>query len=356
MTRAFESGPARRARMPLMISIVGASGAGKTLSALLLAEGIKRVQPGPIVVIDTESLRALKHADGNPDRFIHVPFAPPFGPLDYIDAIKHALTHRPSTIIVDSMSHEHEGEGGVLDQHDSEVAQKGRNYDQIAWKKPKGDRKKMMHFILQQRCNWIFCFRAKEKIKPVKGGEPEDLGWQPLGAEELIYEMDLCALLYPGADGRPKWRSPRMHEQALMKLPGWFRDLFKSDPQLNPDIGEQLARWAAGGDAAPPRSTAESPRTASGDAQSGDAQPWEDLVRRFDECTDLRAFVALDAEMRADWARFPKGEPRTLIERAFKAAKERTKDAAPPPANDGPPEMTQDEIDEIKRQEAAGAR
>jgi len=67
--------------MPLMLAIVGASGSGKTLSALLLAEGIKRVQPGPIVVIDTEALRALKHADGNPDRFVHVPFPPPFGPL-----------------------------------------------------------------------------------------------------------------------------------------------------------------------------------------------------------------------------------------------------------------------------------
>jgi ABC-type glutathione transport system ATPase component len=117
VTRTFESGPARRARMPLMISIVGASGSGKTLSAILTAEGIQRVQPGPIVVIDTEALRALKHADGNPDRFVHVPFTAPFGPLDYIDAFKHALKHPPSTVIVDSMSHEWEGPGGVIEQH-----------------------------------------------------------------------------------------------------------------------------------------------------------------------------------------------------------------------------------------------
>jgi hypothetical protein len=313
-TRTFESGPARRTRMPLMLAIVGASGAGKTLSAILLAEGIKRVQPGPIVVIDTEALRALKHADGNPDRFIHVPFPAPFGPLDYIEAIKHALTHKPSTIIVDSISHEWEGEGGVLDQHDTVVAEKGRSHDQIAWKKPKGEHTKLKHFILQQRCNWIFCFRAKEKIKPVKGGEPEDLGWQPLGAEDLIYEMDLCALLYPGADGRPKWKSPRLHEQEKMKLPGWWRALFAGEPQMNPDIGEQLARWAAGGDVGAPADTRR-PST----ARAG-------LVDRLNACT-ADDFEALKAEMKATWESIPKGEERTAVTAAFKSAETRIEQA-----------------------------
>lgn len=327
MIRTFESGPARRARMPLMLAIVGASGAGKTLSAILLAEGIQRIQPGPIVVIDTEALRALKHADGNPDRFIHVPFAPPFGPLDYIEAFKHALGHKPSTIIVDSMSHEWEGEGGVLDQHDTVVAEKGRSHDQIAWKKPKGDHTKMKHFILQQRCNWVFCFRAKEKIKPVKGGEPEDLGWQPLGAEDLIYEMDLCALLYPGVDGRPRWKSPRMHEQEKMKLPGWWRHLFANEPQLNPDIGEQLARWAAGADV-----SASDTRPPSA-ARAG-------FVERFDACSTPDAFKAIAAEMRAGWSSIPKPD-RERVTKAEERALARIKQAI------------EDENREIARAEAA---
>lgn len=344
MSRNFESGPARRARMPLMLAIVGASGSGKTLSALLLAEGIQRVQTGPIVVIDTESLRALKHSNGNPERFIHIPFAPPFGPLDYIEAIKHALTHSPSTIIVDSMTHEHDGEGGVLDQHDTLVAEKGRNYDQIAWKKPKGDRTKLKHFILQQRCNWIFCFRAKEKIKPVKGGEPEDLGWQPLGDDSLIYEMDLCALLYPGVDGRPKWRSPRMHEQEMMKCPDWWRAMFAREPQLNPDIGEQLARWATGGDItvpAAPSSTATSSRTTS-----------PSLADRFDLCADPALLPGLEEEARAAWKRL-NVEQRDKVAAARTRATERF--ASKRAQADGEPSpMTQEEIDEIKRREAAG--
>jgi len=317
MTRNFESGPARRARMPLMLAIVGASGAGKTLSGIHLAEGIQRVQPGPIVVIDTESLRALKHSDGNSDRFIHVPFGEPFGPLDYIDCFKHALKHQPSTIIVDSMSHEWEGPGGVLAQHAAVVAAKGESHKMSAWIKPKADHTAMKHFILQQRCNWIFCFRAKEKIKPKKGGEPEDLGWQPLGADDLIYEMDLCALLYPGVDGRPKWKSPRMHEQELMKLPGWWRSLFASEPQLNPDIGEQLARWAAGADVAASSSSATpSPRTSS-----------PSLLDRIDACTSRSVLADLEAEVKATWSKLS-AQQRKALEAAGARAFERVNQPA----------------------------
>ena len=302
MTRTFESGPARRQRMPLMLAIVGASGSGKTLSALLLAEGIRRVQPGPIVVIDTESLRALKHSDGNPDRFIHVAFSEPFGPLDYIDAFKHALKHDPSTIIVDSMSHEWEGPGGVLAQHAAVVAARGESHKMTAWIKPKADHTAMKHFILQQRCNWVFCFRAKEKIKPKKGGEPEDLGWQPLGAEDLIYEMDLSALLYPGVDGRPRWQSKLQHEQENMKLPGWFRSLFDGDPQLNPNIGEQLARWAAGGDVV--------------------ATPG--IAERFDACATPEDFKLVDADARAAWPKLSPAE-QASVNAALKRAQARLK-------------------------------
>lgn len=347
MSRTFESGPARRERMPLMLAIVGASGAGKTLSALLLAEGIRRVQPGPIVVIDTEALRALKHSDGNPDRFVHVPFGAPFGPLDYIEAFKHAIKHQPSTVIVDSMSHEWEGPGGVLEQHDAHVAAKGESSNMTAWIRPKADHTAMKHFILQQRCNWIFCFRAKEKTAVKANGKPEDLGWQPLGAEDLIYEMDLCALLYPGVDGRPTWRSSLRHEQEKMKLPGWWRALFAGDPQINPDIGEQLARWAAGSDIASPSSTATPSRGTS-------SAPIATLAERLDECATRARFSELESEMRRDWERIPKGAARTAVTNAFKAADLRTKPATATPQTSGDPDA--DEAAEIARIETERQR
>lgn len=297
-SRTFEAKPAKRERTPIIMGLVSPSGAGKTKSALRLADGFARVQPGDTVVIDTEAKRALHHSDVH--RFRHIDFAPPFGPTDYIAAFKEALRHNPTTIIVDSMSHEWEGEGGILEMHDAELDRMaGNDYKKrerctmAAWIKPKAEHNKLKQFMLQQRVNWIICFRSKEKIKPVRGGEPLDLGWQALGAEDLIYECLLKCLLFPGADGKPSFRSDKIGEQALMKLPGWFRDLFANPRQLDEDIGEQLARWAAGSDIAAPAAsfTATSSRTIPS------------LADRFDLCTDPALLPALEEEARANWKR-----------------------------------------------------
>jgi hypothetical protein len=101
---------ATRDKTPLLVGIVGSSSSGKTFSALRLATGFQRVNPGEIFVIDTEAGRALQYADDF--KFVHVPFGAPFGPLDYLDVIKYCVENGASNIVIDSMSHEHEGPGG----------------------------------------------------------------------------------------------------------------------------------------------------------------------------------------------------------------------------------------------------
>jgi len=315
MSRTFESGPARRVGLPLMIGAAGATGSGKTKSALRLADGIARVTPGPIVVIDTEAMRATMHADAH--KFIHVPFSPPFSPLDYIAAYKHALTYKPSVIITDSMSHEHEGEGGVLAQHAAVVAAKGHSHSMAAWIEPKRQHREMKNFILQQRVHWIFCFRAKEKTIPDdKTNKPVDMGWSALGAEDLIFEMLVNVLLLPGVDGVPTWRSQKLGEQALMKLPGWFRHLFEKPRQLDEDIGERLARWAKGDDV-----VTSAPQTAAASAPG--PAPHIALIDLFDACTTSDILESTKAEMKARWESIPKGDARSLVTKAFKSAEER---------------------------------
>lgn len=317
MSRTFEAKPAKRERTPLIIGIVAPSGAGKTKSALRLADGFSRVQPGPTVVIDTEAKRALHHAGDH--KFHHIDFEPPHGPLDYIAAGKEAMRHNPTTIIVDQVSYEWEGIGGVLEMHDAELDRMaGNDYKKrerctmAAWIKPKAEHNKFKQFMIQQRVNWILLFRAKEKIKPQKGGEPIDLGWQPLGGEDLFYECILRCLLFPGADGKPTWQSDKMGERDIMRLPGWFRELFEKPRQLDEDIGEQLARWAAGSDIAAlaASSTATPSRTAS-----------PGLVDRFDLCTDPALLPALEEEARANWKRLN-------VEQRDKVAAARTRAAS----------------------------
>jgi hypothetical protein len=350
MTRTFESTPARRERTPLIIGIVAPSGAGKTKSALRLADGFARITPGDVVVVDTEAKRALHHAGDH--KFLHIDFSPPHGPLDYIAACQAAMRMNPVTVIVDQVSYEWEGIGGVLEMHDAELDRMaGNDYKKrerctmAAWIRPKAEHNKFKQFMIQQRVNWILLFRAKEKIKPQKGGEPLDLGWQPLGGEDLFYECILRCLLFPGADGKPTWQSDKMGEREIMRLPGWFRDLFAKPRQLDEDIGEQLARWASGADVTAQASATamSSPRT-SGPAPGG-------LAARLDACTSRSELTAIEAEVRAQWKRLSSAE-REVIKAAGARADARIKAGSGAPATG---DIDPDEAAEIARQEENNA-
>ncbi len=250
--RVFEDFEAKRAAVPLMVGLVGPSGGGKTYSALRLATGIQRVAGGDIFVVDTESRRSLHYA--NQFKFRHVPFAAPFGPLDYLAAIEYCAKKGAKVVIIDSMSHEHEGPGGVLEMHAAEVDRlaggdqaKAERVKMLAWSKPKADRRRMINTMLQMPVSSIFCFRAKEKLKIERGQEPKPLGFMPIAGEEFIYEMTVNFLLLPKAGGIPTWQSKEPGELQTMKLPQQFTSIFADPLPLSEDHGETMARWAEGG-------------------------------------------------------------------------------------------------------------
>jgi hypothetical protein len=259
MTRQFSLTPAKRARVPLLIGLIGPSGSGKTYSALRLGAGMVKVLGGKLACIDTEADRALHYAPSpgtvaNPAAgtfdFEHLPLAPPFGPADYLAALEHCKNAGASVVIVDSMSHEHEGEGGVLDMHDAEVERIGKA-DGRAWIAPKAERRKLINGLLQLGLSAIFCFRAQEKLdwkKKGADGQLQDLGWQPIAGAAFVYEMTARALLLPGADGVPTWEPEIAAERSLVKRPTQFRALFERTrgQSLSEEIGEEMARWAKG--------------------------------------------------------------------------------------------------------------
>lgn len=254
ITRTFEDKPATRDRVPLLIGLMGPSGSGKTFSALRLATGIQQVSGGDIYFIDTEARRGLHYADKF--KYRHMEFAAPFGSLDYLAAIRHCVNRGAGVVIVDSLSHEHDGPGGVLEQHEQELDRMaGQDYGKrnamnlIAWAKPKAARRQFISGLLQVNCNFVFCFRAKEKAKPVKkDGKTviENQGWMPIAGEEFCYEQTINCLLLPSANGVPTWRSDEPGERAMMKLPEQFRPLFGHGEALTEDMGHRMAEWARG--------------------------------------------------------------------------------------------------------------
>jgi hypothetical protein len=252
--RQFAAKDAKREHVPLLIGLTGPSGGGKTYSALRLATGIQTVTGGDIYFIDTESRRALHYADQF--NFKHVPFDAPFGSLDYLSALQFCVKQGAKVVIVDSMSHEHEGPGGMVDLHDQIVQRmsggdsaKAERVKMLAWSEPKQKRRALINGILQLNANFIFCFRAKNTSKPVKKNgrtEVESMGFMPIAGEEFVFEQTLNALLMPGAGGVPTWHSDQTGERTMIKLPEQFKFLRDRNSPLDEKIGASLARWAAG--------------------------------------------------------------------------------------------------------------
>lgn len=257
--RNFTANDAKRERTPLLIGLTGPSGGGKTYSALRLATGIQSVVGGDIYFIDTENRRGLHYADTF--KFKHVDMQPPFGSLDYLTAMEFCVAKGAKTIIVDSFSHEHESEGGLLDLHEKELQRLTRGDEgrrnamqMLAWAEPKARRRALLNGMIRLDANIIGCFRAKQTSKPVKNketgkNEVEQMGFMPIAGDEFVFEMTLNCLLLPGAGGVPTWHSEQIGERTMIKLPEQFRAWLSDKTQpLDETVGAGLARWAAGQD------------------------------------------------------------------------------------------------------------
>src|SRR6185295_9544126 len=198
--RKFEAVDAAVVRepKPLLVGITSPSGGGKTFSALKLATGMQRVTGGEIYLGDTEAGRSLQYQDIF--KFKYVKFAPPHSPAAYEDLIHYCVGNGAKIVILDSMTHEHSGEGGVLDQIDEYLERKSKgNFDErerykwTAQIEPKRQRKALNNTIEQLggKVIFIFCYRAEDKTKPSdkKGEKPIHLGWTAETTSKLPYMM-----------------------------------------------------------------------------------------------------------------------------------------------------------------------
>jgi len=181
----------RQGVIPL-IGFYGESGTGKTYSALLLARGFVGTT-GKLIIIDTENGRGELYSDVIPGGYDAMPFGDPFSPMRYREAIASAIKAGAAAIIVDSMSHEWENLGGVLDMaHDNEM--KSGKPGLHNWKTPKMEHAKMMLSMLQSPVLIVVCMRASFKSHQIKDERGKtaiikDQDASPIQAKPFIYEM-----------------------------------------------------------------------------------------------------------------------------------------------------------------------
>ncbi len=328
--------PAVRGKSFAMIGLAGPSGGGKTLSALKIARGLVMGADEQIFAIDTENGRMLHYAveeGGEPDathfRFQYAELGPPFTPMRYAEAIDAALKQKAAVVIVDSMSHEHEGEGGILEWHDRELTRlAGNNYELrdkmkfTAWIEPKKAHNRLVNKILQARCHFIFCFRAKDKIAPVKNSKGKvefvSVGWTPICADRFEYETLALLVLPPMAQGVPDLGAERS------KVQEQHAPAFPPGKALDEETGRMISRWCAGKslaakperrenpkeDQRAPSPPPESPLGGNDEAPKSSKEPsaaaeyHPDMLQLYNE---LRPGLEATADPELWWRNHPKG-------------------------------------------------
>lgn len=142
----------QRQQVKLRLGLSGASGFGKTKSALLLAYGMTQ-DWSKIAVIDTENSSASLYSDlGN---YNVLDLQAPYSPERYIQAIEMCEKSNISVIILDSITHEWNGAGGCLDIHEKLG---GRFQD---WAQVSPRHQAFINKILQSSCHIITTARRK---------------------------------------------------------------------------------------------------------------------------------------------------------------------------------------------------
>lgn len=250
--------------LTITVGLSGASGTGKTYSALRLARGMAEGTTGkkgsPIGYVDTENRRALHYKRDFPE-MVHFDMQAVdekgdmvgFGPERWIQVIDAAEAAKLPVLVIDSFSHAWEGVGGVLDLHAQTLDRLTRGDDskkdarsQLAWAEVKPRYRRLIDRIVRAKVNIVICTRAKPVMQDFKTGQNarptktrmKDVPWDPAADGDLMFEMTAMFILDPKAPGCPVHR---------IKCADQFKTLFDPSHPITEATGYRMAEWAAGG-------------------------------------------------------------------------------------------------------------
>lgn len=186
---AFQKAEKRKAK--LRLALTGVSGAGKTYSALLMAQKLGT----RVAVIDSERGSARLYADrftfDHQDLSLHS--------VDmYRRAVKEAASAGYDVLVVDSLSHEWAGRGGVLESVDAKKEKSSFN----AWNGPSQAHASLVDDLLMFPGHVIVTMRSKTEYvleEYVKDGRklqvPKKVGLAPVQREGVEYEFTVLLSL-----------------------------------------------------------------------------------------------------------------------------------------------------------------
>lgn len=259
----------QRQQVRLRLGLSGASGFGKTKSALLLAFGMTE-DWSKIAVIDTENSSASLYSDlGN---YKVLDLQAPYSPERYIQAIELCEKSGITVIIIDSASHEWNGSGGCLEIHEKLG---GRFQD---WSQVTPRHQAFINKILQSSCHVITTTRRKMdysldigsngKTKVVKHGTKE------ITRDGFEYELTINFEL--------------VNENHLAKASKDRTGLFMNKPEflITSQTGKMILDWCNAG-------IAETATVATSAQVNLEAIEINKLITKIGECNTLTELLAL---------------------------------------------------------------
>jgi len=225
---------ATRQQVKLKIGVAGPSGAGKTLGALAMAHAL--AQGGKIAVIDTERGSASLYADRY--QFDTLEIEPPYLSSKYLEAIAAAAEAGYVVVVVDSISHQWDGDGGILQRKEQADCVPGSNHF-ANWGPFTKEHNEFRSGLLNAPIHVVVTMRSKQAYQQSESGNKkkiEKLGLAPIQREGMEYEFTLVF------DVQMDHRADASKDRT---------DLFtgKRTDLLDPKTGKRLLDWL--GSAAP---------------------------------------------------------------------------------------------------------
>lgn len=176
----------------LRLAIAGPSGGGKTYTALAIASHLGK----RIALVDTEHGSASKYADMF--TFDVLELRPPFHPDRFGEAIRAAAAAGYDVLILDSLTHAWNGEGGLLDLVD-EIARRMKTSNTFAaWKDATPIQNRLIEAIVGAELHVIATMRSKQDyvLESVERNgrtvqQPKKVGMAPVQRDSMEYEFDV---------------------------------------------------------------------------------------------------------------------------------------------------------------------
>lgn len=182
---------ATKAQSRLRVAIDGPSGSGKSYTGLTMCTVFAAGKP--FAAIDTERGSLSKYADIFEFDVLELT---DFGPQSYIRAMKDAQEAEYPALFIDSITHEWNGRGGILQIVDEEQKRLKMQSSFQAWNKGKAEHQKFVDAMLATDLHLVVTMRSKtEHALTDNNGRKEvkKLGMAPVQSDGMEYEFDVVA-------------------------------------------------------------------------------------------------------------------------------------------------------------------